>query len=215
MEIKGLNSNPYKDLIPSGSWLDARNIVVEKDNSITTENGFIELLSLSPNDVVIGKAEQSTKFYYFIVNTVSGISSIIEINIPLNTPIVDTIISSQYLNFNPNYPILAKITANYKNETILIWTDNYNPVRFLNADVDEVGLNPSKEFYNPSNVDLLLHYVAFESGKIDLLDVEDTGGNLESGIYQVAFKYLTFDGSKNSRALESHLSSTFSLLAMR
>ena len=198
MELKGLNSNPYKDLVPSGSWLDARNIVIEKDNSVTTENGFIELLSLSPNDVVIGKAEQSTKFYYFIVNTVTGISSIIEINIPLNTPIVDTIISSQYLNFNVNHPILAKVTANYKNETILIWTDNYNPVRFLNADVDEVGLSPSKEFLNPSNVDLLLHYVAFDSGKIDLLDVEDTGGNLESGIYQVAFKYLTFDGIESN-----------------
>lgn len=198
MEIKGLNSNPYKDLIPSGFWADAKNIVIEKDNSVTTEYGFSNILNLNEGDVVIGKVEQHTKFYLFITNIITGIDSILEVNIPHETPIVDVIISSQYLNFNPSKPIFAKIITNYKNETIIIWTDNFNPVRFINVNVNEIGLNVSKEFNNPSDVDLLLHYVAFESGKVDLIDVEDTGGNLKSGIYQVAFKYITYDGIESN-----------------
>ena len=135
-------------LIPEGEYIDAFNVLVSNSEgsqvgSIQNSYGIDQLSSLIlPNDAeTIGSAsDEGNECIYWFVATNSGSSYIFEYD-QKNNGIISTVledtrtIPNNVLNFNKQYKITGAnvIYNSFNKETLLVWTDDLNPIRCINV----------------------------------------------------------------------------------
>lgn len=101
----------------------------------------------------------------------------------------ETILKTECLNFNScSYIEGTYTTLTNCNDIVIYWTDNINPVRFLNIS----SLEETEEF----NCDTLNLFDCFNNPSIRLLGVNNAGGNTKTGTYYFTIRYS--DNSGNS-----------------
>jgi len=148
---------------------------------------------------IIGWTTVRDDFYLFTTNdttTSGGPGQIWKLEVDEVTQATAlSIVYNDYVNFSREYPIEA--IGRYENDCTkrLYWTDNYNVVRTIQTespnvfftDVENLGLIPILNHSQPVLENIL------------------TGGNLTTGIYQVAYRLRTAAGSETSFSLPSRM----------
>jgi hypothetical protein len=91
------------------------------------------------------------------------------------------------LSMNDKYPIEGTSKLNNKNETLIYFTDFKNAQRWLNLTNPQVITNDA---LFTTEISKLLYFPAFESQFINLLSINEGGGNLPTGAYIPVYKYV-------------------------
>lgn len=91
------------------------------------------------------------------------------------------------LSMNDKYPIEGTSKLNNKNETLIYFTDFKNAQRWLNLTNPQVITD---EALFTTEISKLLYFPAFESQFINLLSINEGGGNLPTGAYIPVYKYV-------------------------
>lgn len=99
----------------------------------------------------------------------------------------ETIYNNPCLNFNTKYPINGQARIRKGCERVIYWNDYYNPDRYLNIE----------EFYKCGIIDceLLKFNPDVQAPCIELLSVNNQGGNLDLGTYSIGVEIL--DSNEN------------------
>lgn len=137
---------------PNGSPFYGKNgVQISKIGSRNNENGFKfsninEKASLTIGNKIpetfqpIGTIGMESKIIVFSTNNIGS-------EIGIYDSISDTyktLINDSSLGFSLDHPIEGTWTANFKGETVISWTDNYNPIRVLNTDIIPSPFNTNK-----------------------------------------------------------------------
>ncbi len=144
--IAGKMNKDYDErVIPSGQYIDAMNIRMgsTENNSVgAVENtkGNIKLTTLSYNGLplsneakCIGVYEDggSETIYWFVCDPIMDVDLVLSFNTN-NNVLVYHVISTSVLNFNQTYLINGINLI----DDLLFWTDNYNPPRRINVNLN-------------------------------------------------------------------------------
>lgn len=205
-EIKNFNEGINRDVSrinqPKGSYRDANNISVSNPiGSISKEYGNKNL----PFDIVYNRLHPSlnTPYEFTIIGSYEKFDDLVvlflvderdenlivsEIGTVNKDNFYATILNSYSrqadLNFSTSYPIMNEVEGRvlFDGSKVVYWTDNNNPVRFLN-----LSKVPSTNILE--NIEL------FSNKKLPISSVESVQrtGSLKCGSYQIATRYLTGD----------------------
>jgi len=190
MELSGLILNKNRKDYPINSWSFGKNFIISKDGkAILNEGGFDEYAN--PPMTVIGSIQIADTVVICSNNLATS-----EIG-RLKDGIYTTIVRDSLFNFNLEHPILGVGTYNHKNELIISLTDDYNYPVILNLDnlPFPSGLNTDYSLANKEEFTLVNLFPNVKNPRISQLKVNDTGGNLSSGVYSLSVSYLFDDDS--------------------
>ena len=135
-------------LVPEGEYIDAFNVLVSNSEgsqvgSVQNSFGLDKLSNINlPNDAeTIGSCsdEGGEKIYWFVA-TNNGSSYIFEYD-QLNNGVISTVLEdtrtapNNVLNFNKQNKITGAnvIYNSFNRQTLLVWTDDLNPIRCINV----------------------------------------------------------------------------------
>ena len=191
--IKGLNTDSNKGKMASGSWFNARNIVITEEwRDATNEKGFNKFQDVP--GLIVGVIATNTKTVIFSVDSGTG-----EIGVINQALVYSCIVKSPELNFNINNPIEGVFTYNYKQELIIAWwdglADNANAPKILNIDCLPFEVDGSCFPINIAKLELLLLFPNIGAAEFELLEVNNTGGSLNTGVYAFMYAYVLDDGT--------------------
>ena len=93
------------------------------------------------------------------------------------------------LNFSLEYPCTGDYTKNYLNETIVVITDYNNKPLYLNIDTFLTTPATSTTF----SLNTILMFPDLGTPNTAVTSVNDSGGNLDNGVYYLVYKYYTDD----------------------
>jgi hypothetical protein len=91
-------------------------------------------------------------------------------------------------------PVKGVSYKNYKADTLIVWRDENNPIRFLNIDDPDLTLKEDKSLDSEDELKKLKFFPDYQIPEIYNAQVNDSGGNLKSGAYSLAVAYETKDG---------------------
>lgn len=131
---------------------------------------------------------QNNEIYLFSRNRTDDTS---EVGI-FKDGLYDTVFSDVDLGFDPRYPITGEYRLKNGCERVIYWCDGHNPDYFYNFDRPSL-FKDDLDVYDP-NLFRLVPKVS--PPKIDLVSVNDSGGNLPLGSYYFQIELL--DGTLNS-----------------
>ena len=178
MKFQGIKKDVHNNVANESSPF-ALNIRVDDLGNVVEDMGFDILL----NNNIFSIGRLSTNRGFIIFGTQNGVGGIW-----LLTTTLTPIIISNSLNFSINHPIEAEYSINKNNQFIVVWTDNYNPIRYYNIDCNNIKLDANYDFITASNVDLLLMFPNTSIPNFTLLPFDY--GNVNSGAYQIAIAYI-------------------------
>lgn len=177
---KGLHIDNSELEQPLYTWRDAENLVIDDDKqTLRTEYGILDIAQNMPSSNVIGDIVYKDFAYYFFAN--GEVGKVNKIN-GYYTQIATG------FTFNSDYPIKCKITTNAKEDIILIWTDEYNVLRFLNTS------NPQS--INDTNTRLMGHNTSTLPDHFTLSSVN--GGSIPNGTYILFYRLITNQGQSTN-----------------
>ena len=186
---------------PFGTWQKAKNILLTKGHtSIANEDGF--KFQYLVNGTIIGYIASNSHVVYFHKNE-EGIDEIGVVNTNNETPIYQTILKTNKLNFQLNCPIEGVFIYNYKGELIISWCDgvkdNSNPPRILNTTTLPFEVNPDGTLINSDDFYLINLTPDVIQGNLDInyLDFGNFGGY----VAYVTFSYVYNDDSNVIRRI--------------
>lgn len=104
------------------------------------------------------------------------------------------ILRDNVLAFDVNYPVSGTYKQNIKGERIIAFTDDNSPPKILNIDDPGLALSVGKSIIDDDKEGLLNMFVDAEVPTIDA-EVNNSGGQLETGTYWGCFSYELPDGS--------------------
>lgn len=175
--ILNLTRNPL--LIKNGEAVDARNIIVTKDQkAVRNEDGFSHIYT--GDGTIIGSVEIPNGFVLFYRNP----DKIIHIE---NDIVIKTI-SSYFLKFSINNPITGNYTYNSDGDLIIQFSEGVsgnNETRIINITKSNTVLT-QEEVYNLDVIPNIVFPTITNNVKY--------GGSLLAGAYQVAIAYKIDDG---------------------
>ncbi len=194
----GLNLDSIPSQMKEGQLSYANNAIVEnfdgKQITYQNEQANLKCLDLPVGYTVIGNytIPEDNKVILFLVSEESS-----EIGYFIQGEcIYNTIINSDCLNFNIEYPIKDVRHKKNKCNTEVYWTDNYNSRRFIDLDnlpykTTESGCNTTTTGEVDCNKlevqpNYLIPYIEYTS--------ISSGGQLISGTYQFAIQYSNSKG---------------------
>ena len=208
--LKGLFKDTAPIDQPEGTWRYANNIIInDKKGSISNEGGNQSVGSFNIGSVIIGIIEVSDdRVVIFYINTAgnseigiweNGIFTILYAPVSSFGDKVD-------LKFNRNYPIEGTFNINPKGELLVYWTDDLNPPRVLNVDLQKTSFPVYLYSIDPANshdnhITLLnLFPNAGPVPHVDLLEITlgpstyqnatKEGGGLLTGVYYLSLAYV-------------------------
>lgn len=196
--IKGINRDDNPVNQPSGTWRDAQGIIVDTASNLKVEEGLKDYY-IHIFDTLCGKIELDKDFIIFGYSIISGVKQNYVVHVLLNedadagTHI--TILNTNLFNFKKESPIQGEYRYNYKGETIIVWYSDNDIPRFINISDPNIDLTQYKEFVNPEDV---IHTSLFPIAKLPIfkiINVVDSGGSLDSGVYQISIQYKLIDNS--------------------
>lgn len=194
-QILGFTKGMYRDVHPrnqiESTYTDALNSVLYTDKgqmtTISTEKGNEICVSLPDGYTDIGSINtDSDEIIIFLTN--NAISKISIYNPEFCT--YKEIISSSCLNFSKEHPIHGVFKVRKGCERFIYFTDGENPVRAINIDSINDYLNNNGEF----DCALATLDLPFQLPEVTT-EISNSGGSLEVGSYQFAFRYLDEDGN--------------------
>lgn len=177
--------------IPDGSWVDARNILLEKGfESISNENGNVLSVRTGTGLKVCGIIPTYDSFVVFSTNS----TTISEIGIYKDGVYTKVIHDSASLfNFNINNPIEGVFKFNYKGDIIVAWVDGVNTnsqsPKILNLTNLPFEVDGSFELVNPEDINLAKIFPNVRVPEIIIDNVNPAGGTLDTGDYYFAIAY--------------------------
>lgn len=192
MKLKGgyRTDERYVD-IPDGSWVDARNILLQKGfASISNENGNI--VSTLLDGQLINGVIPIDRDEIIIFSVGSNYS---QIGILDNTGVYTTIIhdSQNLFKFSILNPIEGVYKRNYKGDVIAAWCDGINstsqPPKLLNLTTLPFAVNGSFELVTPSDIILSYLFPDTKTPEIIIDKVNPIGGDLKAGDYYLCVAY--------------------------
>jgi hypothetical protein len=191
--IKGLNRDSNKGKMPTGSWVNARNIVLSEEfRDVTNEKGFTKFEDIP--GVIVGVISTNTKIVVFSVDSSTGEIGVIDESLNYSC-----VVKSSALNFNIDNPIEGVFTYNYKQELIVAWwdglADNANPPRILNIDCLPFEVDINCFPIDVNKLELLLMFPNIGAAEFELISVNNTGGTLNTGVYTFMYAYVLDDGT--------------------
>lgn len=182
---KGMILNSNKNKFIDGSYSFGLNLVkddIETDpSSVQNENGFKLLTSIGENTILLGQVELNDQSA--VIFTVTSDSKTHKISLLNIDGEVTDLYSNTGLNFQPNRQIEGTYKFNSFNQRIVYFTDDHNPIRVIN--VDEVLSDPSAI----GSADDLLLFNKFTLPNVEV-EVQDSGGALQTGGYQVFVRLI-------------------------
>lgn len=186
---KGMNRDNSPRTQPEATTRFVLNMVSLSEDgdiySLINEKGTEVFSTLPSGYKLIGEETLDQDLIIFLVNPTNGNSQVGMINsftgaysqkLPVTGENAD-------LNFSINHPIDVKARKIFTGERIAYFTDNYNPMGFVNLD-------------NPPTTNILDNTRVTPSYKIPIIDFVETvegSGTLHSGVYQFVAQYRTRD----------------------
>ena len=176
-------NNPEQ--VPTGNWLNAKNILYNKDfKSIINEFGA-DYKNQVPYTFI---GEISTPDGVVLFSTNNNVSEIGFYNGEYTTIIKD---SQHLLNFNKENIIDGVFKYNYKKEIIIAWCDGINTTSnrpfLLNINSLPFTLDANKEFINTTDINKMYLFPDIKYPIINTNVIEN--GNLQQGTYWVTIRY--------------------------
>lgn len=193
---KGLNRDLSPEVIPEGSWVDAKNVLFSK-GFVSIENEKGTEVHVEVDMDIIGIIPTSDGYVVFSTDdTYSEIGVVREGE-------YTKVLKTQYLYFNKLNPIEGVYKYNYNNELVIAWTDatqinptiDPNSVKLLNLDNLPFvsGLDSNYELNNPDEITVANFFPTVSHPVYDL-QIEDEeyksqGNLLKIGVYYLAIAY--------------------------
>lgn len=151
--------------------------------SVTADKGMSLFTTLPENSVIVGHVKINDNEQVVFVKDI-GCKIYL-----LSDKTYYLLLSNSFLNFNVEYSIYGSFIVNSKNETIVLWTDNYNPPRFLN-----ISNIPTISNINELNIFPVLEKAAF----VDSVQLNSDGGNLNTGAIYIGLAYVDKTGTETT-----------------
>lgn len=192
MKLKGgLRTDERFVDVPDGSWVDARNILLQKGfQSISNENGNT-VTHLLDGQLINGVIPTS-KDTSVIFSVGTGFS---QIGILSSTGTYTTIIhdSQSLFNFSMLNPIEGVFKYNYKGDLIVAWCDGINSTsqvpKLLNLTDLPFDVDGSYELVTPTDIVLSYLFPNVKTPTITVDKVNNNGGSLKAGVHYFAIAY--------------------------
>lgn len=200
-----INKDLDERLVPNGQLVDAENFMVTSEDGGNAGVGKgvlgnFKVTSLNiPGAVVIGSMsdDANTRLFYFIKGTSNDY--LIEFNVETEQTIV--VLKSPVggaLNFNTSYRIThAHFVVNSENkDTLMAWTDGYNPPRIVNIDRFKALFNSNPSYVFTSLEISVIKPSPEESPVLNgSLDVDNIESNeIEDRMISFCYRYKYTDG---------------------
>ncbi len=184
MEIsKGLYTDCNEVEQPTGTWRDALNLIYDKSKfRLSNEQGTEEFSRNIPADTtIIGFVEIQDILVVFLKHSTTD-----QIGYFKTNGMYTTLVSGSTLNFNVNFPVIAKVI----NDNIIIYTDYYNPIRYINLSNIPSSLTSSKQLdlISPESDN------TYFTSTVTAMD-SYPAGNFPEGTYYVYMRYRNTDGN--------------------
>lgn len=208
--IKGLNKDVNPVSVPTGGHIDGRNMVIDKNQSISNEKGFdlMDIISSTYNGktaVVCGIIETpfgiAIVFSYYEDADTFKVIEIGKFDGTSYTRILrDGGTTAPTFDWDLACPITGTTRKNYKGEILVTWRDSNNPGGLLNIDTLPFTLGVN-DLINTTPIDkrnLLALFPDQILPNIELKEVVEGGGVLESGTYFFTSRYELEDGTATS-----------------
>ena len=201
--IKGLYTDAKPIDQPEGTYRNLTNGVINREiGALVDEKGNEFLSSIATDGQVIGSVSINNNEFILFVK-VEPITQSLEGSIVyywdgsfLHT-IFEDLTTNEVINFNLDYPIQAEYTVDEDDDTIIIFTDGLNPIRFINLS----KWKEDNEFYSDisNNIDKIsLIPVINESPILNDFSIIE-GGSLKTGAYSFFISYQTDDETETNR----------------
>jgi hypothetical protein len=174
---------------PVGSWLNARNVVLDRTKqSGKVEAGFDYIESVLGQ--IFGYIEVSNETIFFVKDD-GGMSKIVRFKDDIATVVF------QDLRLNFHDIVKGTYTYNYKGELIIVWCDGIeddsNYIKILNLDSFPFELHSDKTIKDSQDFSLLYLSSVLSSVNIKLNEVVEGGGIDKPGAYHFAIAYKLGD----------------------
>ena len=183
---KGLITDSGYNNQPESTWRYALNLVNETKNGdkgyVANELGNTQCINLG-NYIPIGNIPITNNESILFLATNDGSNSKIAIQ---RDCILTTIVETECLNFNVNYPITGIFKIARGCNRVIYFRDSYNSDRTI--DIDEILNNPTDNFYYDGTWHCELFKLSpdFTYPCLDYVQTNNAGGNLKLGTYQFA-----------------------------
>lgn len=183
----GVIRDVIPDRISIGNSPYALNRVISKKfQASVNEAGFTELFEY-PGTLCTGTIQTDKEYgYHFLIDadsvangTTPTVCKIVKVGRGINTVIID----DPRLGFSHNKVITGVHDYNYLGEEVIVWVSEGNPPSVLNVDNPTFLLNADKTFQTDSDVKLTKVFPTVETCNIQLKEVLDNGGFLDSATY--------------------------------
>ena len=214
--IGGLMNKDYDvRLIPEGEYIDAENIIVSNSEGsnvglVQKSNGLDKLTNISiPTDAItIGSVSEEGNecIYWFVTSSIGNF--VYEYNI-LDNNSLSVVLSdnrsgdANVLNFNSEYKITGAnvIYNSFNKEKLLVWTDDFNPIRCIN--VNRAKSLPINGF---ETQDISLYKRApFKAPKCTPTQFGDgTENNIKERFLSFGYRYKYLDGEYSATSAFSN-----------
>jgi len=193
---KGIFKDTAPEFQPEGTTPFMSNWNHSKtDNAITVEEANESIANLTTDFVPIGKIVlNSGRAIIFSRSIYDNFEPNCEIGI-IDSTGYTTIVADNQLNFKLTNQIQGEFKINIRGEEIIYFTDNLNPVRYLNLTTLNNAVNTVKAI---TDIDQFRLFPIFNASNIQLVSVNDTGGVLKSGVYYVSYAYVDLDGNNTN-----------------
>jgi hypothetical protein len=192
-DFKGLSRDTTRAKTPQMMWEFARNILLNKNYlSVTNESGFDFIVNIPGQQ--IGVIDTNEEIVIFSLDeTYSYIGTI---NTRLDNPIYELVLKSTKLGFKLNRPIEGVFYKNYKQDTIIIFSDgnfkdSFSP-KLLNITSVSIPLSFTGEVVNSGEEYMELNPKGKES---DIFISYEENSTLDAEVCYITYAYVTEDNS--------------------
>ena len=189
--INGMNLDVHPLVQPEGTTRIVWDAVISENlGALTTEKGLEPISIFLAEEMQIGECYVGKgDVVLFTCPTLKAASlgaTIRRIILLTKEGKAKTILHDVNLGFEPNHKVRARYKVNSRNgHRIVYFVDGLNPDRFI--DIDELP--------NPYSIDkLALHSSNLKVPSIERVEINDTGGSLVSGVYEIVFGYEDVTG---------------------
>lgn len=169
----------------SGSWRGGRNAVVSAQvGAVTNEPGFDMLIDSLPGTNIGNIVLDSNLVAVFQVTEQSEIYIV-----DVTNGTIHLVVATDF-GFDVNHPVSGEYYRNSKGQIVIAWTDDYNPPRIMNTEID----------YGVAIDKLTRVYLKYQLPVLTSNSILDTGGSLHTGAYFITTAYISSDGAQTPYA---------------
>lgn len=184
------NDKKYQD-ISDGEWYYAKNILITKKHGRKSNEYGFEKVSNPFTGKIIGIIELPDKFL-FIEERPSGKNAFWI----YNNYTFDLKFKCKAI-FTSMHPIKG-VYSYVKGQLVIVLTDNHTTPKYINFDCLPFKIDINGDLLNPNDIKLFDLFSSLSYPIYTLLNVDNTGGSFESGVYYLTGNYEYKDGSQTN-----------------